>query len=285
MPETGPGKWPVGKMAKSARRQNAPTGDPTRDRVDLPSWPTNPFPEPSDEFLVRSSVEELKGEAGREAAASVTSGMRLGLGTGSTVSHFLRHLAERLARGELTDIAGVPTSIRTGTAARALGIPLGTLSELGPLDLAVDGADEVDPALNLIKGLGGALLREKMVVQASRRFIAIVDDTKLVGRLGKLAPVPVEVVPFEFESHLAWFAAEGAVPTLRADGGDGAYRTDNGNVIIDCRFEGGIPDPAVLERRLAHRAGVVESGLFLGMADEAIVAGADGVRRLRREGG
>lgn len=244
-----------------------------------------PVPRTLRESLVRSSVEELKSEAGREAAASVSSGMRLGLGTGSTVARFLTHLGERLARGELTDIAGVPTSIRTAKAARALGIPLGALSELGPLDLTVDGADEVDPGLNLIKGLGGALLREKMVAQASRRFIAIVDDTKLVDRLGELAPVPVEVVSFEFESHLAWFSAEGAVPTLRMNGREGAYRTDNGNVIIDCRFEGGIPDPAALERRLAHRAGVVESGLFLGMADEAVVAGAGGVRRLGRERG
>ena len=211
--------------------------------------------------------------------------MRLGLGTGSTVAHFLEHLGARLACGELKDIAGVPTSVRTGKAADALGIPLGSLSELAPLDLTVDGADEVDPGLNLIKGLGGALLREKMVAQASRRFIAIVDETKLVARLGERAPVPVEVVPFEFESHLGWFAAMGAEPRLRMDGGGGAYRTDNGNVIVDCRFDGGIPDPAALERRLAHRAGVVESGLFLGMADEAVVAGAGGVRRLKREKG
>lgn len=227
----------------------------------------------------------MKSEAGREAAASVTSGMRLGLGTGSTAAHFLKHLGARLACGELKDVAGVPTSVATGKAARSLGIPLGSLTELAPLDLTVDGADEVDPGLNLIKGLGGALLREKMVAQASRRFIAIVDDTKLVDRLGELAPVPVEVVPFEFESHLAWFAAQGAEPRLRMNGGGGAYRTDNGNVIVDCRFEKGIPDPAVLERRLAHRAGVVESGLFLGMADQAVVAGADGLRRLKRAGG
>ncbi|MXV94939.1 MAG: ribose 5-phosphate isomerase A, partial [Gemmatimonadetes bacterium] len=126
----------------------------------------------------------MKSEAGRKAAASVTSGMRLGLGTGSTVAHFLKHLGARLACGALTDLAGVPTSIRTEKAARALRIPLGSLSELAPLDLAVDGADEVDPGLNLIKGLGGALLREKRVAQAARRFIAIVDDTKLVDRLG-----------------------------------------------------------------------------------------------------
>ncbi len=211
--------------------------------------------------------------------------MRLGLGTGSTIAHFLDGLGARLKRGELGGIAGVPTSVRTERTAGALGIPLGSLSELAPLDLAVDGADEVDPGLNMIKGLGGALLREKMVAQASRRFIVIVDDTKLVRRLGELAPVPVEVVPFEFESHMAWFAAMGAEPTLREDRGGGAYRTDNGNLIVDCRFEGGIPDPAALERRLSRRAGVVESGLFLGMADEVVVAGADGVRRMERPAG
>lgn len=226
-------------------------------------------------------MEELKNEAGREAAASVMSGMRVGLGTGSTVAHFLRHLGARLARGELTGVAGVPTSVRTEAAARRLGIPLGTLSELAPLDLAVDGADEVDPGLNLVKGQGGALLREKMVAQASRRFIAVVDETKLVGRLGQRAPVPVEVVPFEFEIHLEWLSAQGAEPTVRTNGGDGVYRTDNGNLVIDCRFSGGIGDPAALERKLARRAGLVESGLFLDMAEEAVVAVADGICRLR----
>ncbi len=225
-------------------------------------------------------MEELKNEAGREAAASVMSGMRVGLGTGSTVAHFLRYLGARLARGELTGVAGVPTSVRTEATARRLGIPLGTLSELGPLDLTVDGADEVDPRLNLVKGRGGALLREKMVAQASRRFIAVVDETKLVGRLGERAPVPVEAVPFEFDVHLAWLSAQGAEPKVRMNGGGGAYRTDNGNLIIDCRFSGGIGDPAALERKLARRAGLVESGLFLGMAEEVVVAGSDGVCRL-----
>ncbi len=226
------------------------------------------------------SVEEMKRLAGRNAAGTVASGMRLGLGTGSTVAHFLEHLGERLACGEVSDVVGVPTSVRTEEAARRLRIPLATLEELGSLDLAVDGADEVDPALDLVKGLGGALLREKMVAQAAARMLVIVDDSKLVGRLGERAPVPVEVVPFGHASHIAWLRDLGAEPRLRT-GFDGApYRTDNGNLILDCRFDGGIGDPAGLESRLAHRAGVVESGLFLDLAGEAVVAGTEGVRRL-----
>ncbi|MCY4400456.1 MAG: ribose-5-phosphate isomerase RpiA [Gemmatimonadetes bacterium] len=234
--------------------------------------------------MARHTVDELKSMAGRDAARTVGSGMRLGLGTGSTVAHFLESLGARIARGDVTDVAGVPTSIRTGDACRRLGIPLGTLEELAPLDLTVDGADEVAPGLDLIKGLGGALLREKMVAQASRRMIVIVDDTKIVDRLGQTAPVPVEVVPFEFASHLVWFTRLGADPVIRRDGEGVMYRTDNANLIVDCRFPGGIDDPAELEGRLARRAGVVESGLFLGLADEAIVAGDGGVRRIGGEG-
>lgn len=211
--------------------------------------------------------------------------MRLGLGTGSTVAHFLRHLGARIERGDLVDIVGVPTSNRTEQAARALGIPLGTLAELGSLDVTVDGADEVDPALNLIKGLGGALLREKMVAQASARFVVIVDDAKLVSRLGERAPVPVEVVTFECDSHMRWFEALGADPKVRRDEAGDAYLTDNGHLIVDCHFVKGIPDPLELESRLSGRAGVVESGLFLDMADEVVVAGADGVYRMTRRAG
>ena len=220
--------------------------------------------------------------AGRAAALSVASGMRLGLGTGSTVAHFLEHLGARMARGELSGVVGVPTSVRTEKAARRLGIALAALEEVGTLDLTVDGADEVEPGLDLVKGLGGALLREKMVAQSSARMLVIVDDSKLVGRLGEIAPVPVEVVPFGHASHMGWLKDLGAEPRVR-DGSNGRpYRTDNGNLIVDCRFPGGIEDPAGLERRLARRAGVVESGLFLEMATEAVVAGAGGVRRMKR---
>ena len=234
--------------------------------------------------MVRSQVEDLKSEAGREAAAAVASGMRLGLGTGSTVACFLEHLGSRLASGELTDVVGVPTSVRTERAARRLGIPLGTLGELAPLDLAVDGADEVDPRLNLIKGLGGALLREKMIVQASARFVVIVDEAKLVGRLGERTHLPVEVVPFGLDSHCKWLEALGAVPEVRRNGNGEVHVTDNRLMIIDCRFVNGIDDPELLDRQLADRAGIVESGLFLGLADEAVVAGTDGVCRVAPAG-
>ena len=226
----------------------------------------------------------MKRQAGCEAARGVTSGMRLGLGTGSTIAHFLEHLGARLARGELAEVVGVPTSVRTEEAARRLGISLARLEDLGALDLTVDGADEVAPGLDLIKGLGGALLREKMVAQASARMLVIVDDSKLVGRLGERAPVPVEVAPFGHASHMAWLRDLGGEPRLRADRNGEPYRTDNGNLIVDCRFDGGIEDPSGLERRLAGRAGVVESGLFLGVACEAVVAGAGGVRRVERNG-
>ncbi|MDT8342352.1 MAG: ribose 5-phosphate isomerase A [Longimicrobiales bacterium] len=146
--------------------------------------------------------EGQKREAAREALTRVRSGMRLGLGTGSTVAHFLDLLGEALAGGSLEDVAGVPTSERTAAHAGRLGIPVGPLHELQPLDLAVDGADEVDPRLDLVKGLGGALLREKMVVQAAHRFVVIADESKVVDRLGTRAPLPVEVVPFAWEAHL-----------------------------------------------------------------------------------
>ncbi len=243
------------------------------------------------------SADDLKRAVGREAAALVRPGMRVGLGTGSTARHFLHFLAARIASGELPGVAGVPTSLRTERDARRLGIPLGALRDPAPLELTVDGADEVDPGLEMIKGLGGALLREKMVAQASRKLVAIVDESKEVERLGERSPVPVEVVPFEFECHLEWLAALGCEPRLRMEvgavggvgkgpgvvGDDAAvrrpYRTDNGNLIVDCRFEGGIPDPAALEDALRRRAGVVESGLFLGMAAGVLVAGRGGVRQ------
>ena len=224
----------------------------------------------------------MKSMAGRDAARSVASGMRLGLGTGSTVACFLEHLGARIAHGELSGVVGVPTSVRTEKHARELGIALSTLEDIGTIDLTVDGADEVDPGLDLVKGLGGALLREKMVAQASDRMMVIVDDSKLVGRLGEIAPLPVEVVPFGHASHMGWLRDLGAEPRVR-DGGNGhPYRTDNGNLVVDCRFTGGIEDPAGLERRLVRRAGVVETGLFLGMATEVVVAGAEGVRRMAR---
>jgi ribose 5-phosphate isomerase A len=208
--------------------------------------------------------------------------MRLGLGTGSTVAHFLVALAEKLDRGDLGDVVGVPTSRRTAREAGDLGIPLTSLTETPVLDLTIDGADEVDPDLDLIKGLGGALLREKMVAQASRRLAIMVDDGKMVPVLGTHSPVPVEVVQFGWEVHGPFVESCGADPVLRVGPDEEPIITDNGNYIIDCYFPGGIDDPEGFDRAIRARAGIVESGLFLGMATEVLVSGPAGVKTLVR---
>ncbi len=232
----------------------------------------------------KNPAEAGKAMAGAKAAEAVSPGMKLGLGTGSTVAHFLASLSERFGAGELPDIVGVPTSVRTQLECETLGIPLGTLEDLGRLDLTVDGADEVDPQLDLIKGLGGALLREKMVAQATDHLIIIIDEGKVVDRLGTRSPLPVEVVPFSWESHVPVLESLGAHPILRTDEDGDPYLTDNGNFILDCRFRDGIRDPSRLEEMLARRAGIVESGLFLGLAGEILV-GTDGeVIRINRNG-
>jgi ribose 5-phosphate isomerase A len=221
--------------------------------------------------------------AGRAAVDSVRSGMTLGLGTGSTVRYFLEGLSEALNRGDLKDIRGVATSIGTTELSRELGIPMiDPEAHAFAVDLAIDGADEVDPGLDLIKGLGGALLREKVVVQNAERFLVIVDGGKLVTRLGQLAPVPVEIVPFGWRTHLDVFREMGSDPVLRMAGDGEPYLTDNGNLIVDLHFEGGIPDPEALEAELCGRTGVVTSGLFLACTDEVIVGREDGVEHLSR---
>ena len=232
-----------------------------------------------------ANAEELKRAAALRAGERVAPGMRVGLGTGSTVAHFLDVLGDRIARGELPGLVGVPTSMRTAERARELGIALAELHEVQPLDLTVDGADEVDPKLDLVKGLGGALLREKMVAQASDLLVIMVDDSKRVRRLGTRAPVPVEVIPFGWEAHFSFLRDLGAEPTLRTGPGQDPYVTDNGNYMLDCRFPGGMDDPGGVEDALRGRAGVVESGLFLGMATTVIVAAADGIEVLERGGG
>lgn len=229
-----------------------------------------------------AGVEELKRAAAVRALGEVRSGMKLGLGTGSTVAHFLDVLAGALREGALHDLVGVPTSEWTATRSRHLGIPLTTLDETPALDLCVDGADEVDPGLDLVKGLGGALLREKMVASASRRFVVMVDEAKLVRRLGTRAPLPVEVVPFAWSVHLGALEGLGGAPVLRRGADGEPYRTDNGNLILDVSFPGGIEDALEMERAIRGRPGVVETGLFLGMASSVVVAAADGVRVLER---
>ncbi len=227
-------------------------------------------------------VEELKREAAAQALTHVESGMVLGLGSGSTVWHFLDLLADRVRGGRLQDIRGVPSSRRTAARARELGIPLSTLERSWRLDLTVDGADEIAPDLSLIKGLGGALLREKILAQASRRLAIIADGTKLVARLGSRSPLPVEVVPFGWTIHRSFLAGTGARPVLRVGAEGEPYVTDNGNYIVDCYFPRGIADPRALEQVLRCRVGVVETGLFLDMTTEAFVASETGVRHLSR---
>jgi ribose 5-phosphate isomerase A len=227
--------------------------------------------------------DRQKRVAAERAVEYVEDGMRLGLGTGSTARHVLDVIAERRARGELADIAGVPTSSATAEYAAFLGIPLITLDAAAFLDLAIDGADEFDPSLDLIKGLGGALLWEKIVAAAARRFVVVVDESKRVSRLGTRAPVPVEVVPFGWRTQLGRFRAVGAEPTLRVMKDGAPLQTDGGHYIVDCKFPAGIADAAAVERELRSYPGIVETGLFLGMANVVIVAGAT-VQVLQRKG-
>lgn len=222
-------------------------------------------------------ADAQKRAAARAALEEVESGMLLGLGTGSTVRYFLDGLGEALKSGDVRDLRGVPTSSDTERRCLALGIPTVDLTDGLTLDLAVDGADEVSPALDLIKGLGGALLREKMVAQASRRFVVIVDAGKEVGQLGERAPVPVEVARFGWSAHLSFFRSLEAEPRPRQRPDGGLVVTDNGNHLIDLDFPHGIAAPAELESALRRRAGVLETGLFLDLADRILVGRDEGV--------
>ncbi|HSN67943.1 MAG TPA: ribose-5-phosphate isomerase RpiA [Thermoanaerobaculia bacterium] len=221
----------------------------------------------------------LKIDAARAALASVASGMRLGLGTGSTAEEFVRLLGAQIAGGGIRDIRCVCTSARTEELARSLSIPVASLSELAPLDVTVDGADEIDPRLRLIKGRGGAMLREKIVEQASRRFIVIADEGKLVERLG-VGPLPVEVIPLAVDVLRLRFETAGLAPELRKSGGN-PFMTDEGNRILDIRVPRDRDIADVIEE-VRGNAGVVETGFFPDEASEAIIAGAGGVRVMRR---
>jgi len=229
------------------------------------------------------SPDALKRLAAARALDLVQPGMRLGLGTGSTARHFVDLLGARVRDG--LAIVGVPTSEATRVQAASLGIPLRTLDDLPELDLTVDGADEVDPQLCLIKGGGGAHLREKIVASASRRMVVIADDSKLVERLGRF-PLPIEVVPFGVavvrRAIAAALAASGcAGPLVLRTGADGPFVTDGGNWILDAQL-GSIPDAAALAGALDGISGVVEHGLFIGLANAAILAADGGLRILGR---
>jgi ribose 5-phosphate isomerase A len=219
--------------------------------------------------------DDLKESAARAALDMVEDGMQLGLGSGSTAARFVNALGERVAQG--LRVLCVPTSEATRVQAEGLGIPLTTLDETPRLHLTVDGADEIDDQLRLIKGGGGALLREKIVATASDRMVVIADESKLVATLGTY-PLPVEVVRFGLLATMRLGEIK-----LRPGTGDAPFVTDQGNLIVDCAF-GAIPEPEVLAFALKRVPGVVEHGLFLGVADLAIVAGSDGVSLLRRAG-
>jgi ribose 5-phosphate isomerase A len=226
--------------------------------------------------------DSLKRRAAEAALDFVEDGMRLGLGSGSTAAHFVRLLGERVHAG--LRIVGVPTSSRTEAIAREAGVPLTTLDESPELDLDIDGADEIGPSLALIKGGGGALLREKIVANASKRMIVVADSAKRVSELGAF-PLPIEVVAFGLRATIRSIERAtgelGLSPVINVRArGSAPFFTDNGNRVLDASF-GRIPDPEALAERLAGIPGIVEHGLFLGLADLALVASPEGVAELK----
>jgi ribose 5-phosphate isomerase A len=226
------------------------------------------------------STLDPKQVAGRRAAELVQDGMTLGLGTGSTVFHTLVRLGERI-KSEGLRVRGVPTSVDTERKAREFGIPLATLDEVDAIDLTIDGADEIDGRFDMVKGGGGALLREKVVASISRREAIVVGPEKVVARLGTTFKLPVEVVPFARALVARRIAKLGCEPLLRRSKDGGDYLTDNGNQILDCRFPSGIADARALELELDAIPGVVESGLFVGLAHVLVIGHPDGRAEVR----
>jgi ribose 5-phosphate isomerase A len=227
---------------------------------------------------VSADRDQLKRAAALRAIEEVQDGMVVGLGTGSTAAHVVEGLAARVAAG--LRVVGIPTSERTAAQARRLGIPVATFAEHQRLDLTIDGADEVQlDTLDLIKGLGGALLREKIVAAASDRLVIVVDQEKLVDRLGEHTAVPVEVAQFGWQATAVALAKLGCVPARRYTVNEQPYLTDGGNFILDCRF-GPLADPGITEQQLAMTVGTVESGLFIGRTSVVVVASETGVEVL-----
>ncbi|TLZ65391.1 MAG: ribose-5-phosphate isomerase RpiA [Methanobacteriota archaeon] len=223
-------------------------------------------------------VEAQKRAAAEAAVALVKEGSIVGLGTGSTAKYAILKLGDMAQDG--FEVRGVPTSIATANLAKEHGIPLTSLEEFPRIDLTIDGADEVDPHLDMIKGMGGALFREKLVAAASKKVAIAVDASKLVKKLGSRVPVPVEVHPFGWKVSKARLEALGGAPELRAAGG-ATVRTDNDNYLLDTRFKL-IRDPGALEREINNVPGVLENGLFVGLASVVFVADAKGVRKKTR---
>lgn len=223
--------------------------------------------------------DQLKMVAAESAVALITDGMIVGLGTGSTAAFAVSAVGKRVEQG--LRIVGIPTSERTAAQARTLGIPLTTLAEEPNIDLTIDGADQVEEgSLNLIKGLGGALLREKIVASASKKLVIIVHQSKVASRLALNEPLPIEVVPFGWQSTAGHLVKLGAKPTPRRKSDGELFLTDGGHYILDCTFERSV-SAAELAGQLDHVVGLVEHGLFIGMTTEVHVAGAGGVRVLK----
>ena len=225
---------------------------------------------------------QFKQEAAEYAVQFIQSGMTLGLGTGTTSIYATRRISELYRSGQLRDIVAFATSRAVWHEAVRMGLPMLTEDLPQAIDITIDGADEVDPQLNLIKGGGGALLREKIVAQASCREIIIVDESKLSPQLGTNWPVPVEVLPYGWQSQARFLESLGAEVTLRQTGDGSEFHTDQGNIILDSRF-GPIADLKALAEKLAARAGIMEHGLFLHLADDVIVAGPGGIKHLQRQ--
>ena len=225
--------------------------------------------------------DELKKMAANHAVELIESDMVVGLGTGSTAYFAIKRIAEKLQTGELRNIQGIPSSERTEILARGLNIPLTDLDAHPVIDLTIDGADEVEPDLNVIKGGGGALLREKIIAQASRRNIIIVDESKWSPLLGTKWAVPIEVVPIARRTEQIYLESIGGSVTLRVDENNSAFLTNQQNFILDTHF-GQISDPGGLACSLNTRAGIIEHGLFLGLATDVIVAAGRDIRHLKR---
>lgn len=228
--------------------------------------------------------DQLKEKAARRAVDFIESEMVLGLGTGSTANFAIERIGAKIQSGDLQNIVGIPSSERTALLARKLDIPLTNLEANPSIDLTIDGADEVDPELNVIKGGGGALLIEKIVAQASRRNIIIVDESKLSPQLGTKWALPIEVVPFAHKTEQLFLESIGGSVSLRLDDSKAPYLTNQNNYILDTNF-GPISDPGALVARLNERAGIIEHGLFLGLASDVIVAAAKDIRHLKRDKG
>ncbi|MFC1936864.1 ribose-5-phosphate isomerase RpiA [Chloroflexota bacterium] len=231
---------------------------------------------------MKNDIEHQKKLAAEFAVNFIKSGMVIGLGEGSTAVHALYKIAERIKTGSLEDIQAIPCSLTVKNLAQEHSIPLTTLNDHPAIDLTIDGADEFDSNFNLIKGGGGALLREKIVAESSKREIIVVDENKFSPMLGTKWPLPIEAIPFGWETHINFLRNLGGKPVLRTLEGQTPYQTDQGNYIIDCNF-GPIAQPESLSEKLNNRTGIVEHGLFLGLATDIVIGTESGIQHLTRD--